>query len=245
MAKTINWAATNEQAKEAMINFKKSFTEESSENKLYRDTIKKLDEKYATDCEELENQRKELNTLYNEAKKNKEIEKQSELNARRKDVTNQLGELKGNYDIATKNEKDRHSDSGKEIRKRRDSAYNLLVPVGTTGKKLDEKYEVFYKAYLEYQTSYDFSNMQETISNFLKNVGYENIADSTAYQSNVIKRFSALLGSTFKAGEVKEMKPKMFVNMFLSIFYDILVSYKVIEQEVSNTENGESTPKAK
>ena len=44
MAKTINWAATNEQAKEAMINFKKSFTEESSENKLYRDTIKKLDE---------------------------------------------------------------------------------------------------------------------------------------------------------------------------------------------------------
>ena len=44
----------------------------------------------------MENQRKELNTLYNEAKKNKEIEKQSELNARRKDVTNQLGELKGN-----------------------------------------------------------------------------------------------------------------------------------------------------
>lgn len=252
MAKNINWSATAEEAKKAIIDFKISFAEQKLENKCHREICKNLEESLSVDTRKLQSELDALNALYKKAVSEKNAEERAKLNALKREKAAEMGKRQGEYDIASKNESSRHSDENKRIAKMRDAAYNLLIPVGVTSRKQAEKWEAFYQAYLEYQTSFDVTVFGDTITTFLKNIGYDAIAENKGYQANVLKRFSAKIGQKFQSGEMVNLKPLAFVNSFLSVFSEVLVAYgelnpedfklKSDKAEKEETETKENTP---
>lgn len=245
MAKNINWSATTEEAKKAIIDFKISFAEKKIEDALHREKVKEIDDNYRADSDKMQGELDVLNALYKKAVAEKNAEERAAINAKKREKALEMGNRKGEYDNSCKNEVARHKEENKRITEKKDKAYALLIPVGVTSKKQSEKWDVFYQAYLNYQTTFDVTVFGETITTFLKAVGYENIAENVGYQASVLKRFAAKIGSKFVAGEVVEMKPKAFVDMFLSIFAEILVAYKQIDPEdfklkIAKDENAET-----
>lgn len=250
MAKNINWSATTEEAKQAIINFKLSFVEQKIENKCHREISKDIEEKLAVDTKKLQSDLDALNALYKKAVSEKNAEERARLNALKREKASEMGKRQGEYDVAEKNETARHSEENKRISKMRDAAYSLLVPIGVTSKKQAEKWEAFYLAYLEYQTSFDVTVFGDTITTFLRNIGYDAIAENKGYQANVLKRFGAKIGQKFQAGEMVNLRPLTFVNSFLSVFAEVLVAYGELSPEDfklksdKSEKTGEDTPEA-
>lgn len=230
MAKKINFKATSDTVKNAMINFYDGYLKIANAGVAFRADKKALDAKFATDHKALKDK---LDAEKEKSKKEK--------------ISNDIGKLIGQYDNDLKDLTDKRKQAEKEGKSLYKPAYDLLIPYDENEvlySKKSEESKALYNAYVTYQKTNDFSKFSELFSQFLTSIGYGNIANNVTYQINTARVFEVRLGSMaarskdLLAGKlVTELSPSQFNKLFLMIFYQILVDNSVVEAP-------KTTPKA-